>query len=232
MNQIPLTLQAQPASVDLQALDINQLLTVIAQNMSAFISANVSFFLQGASDPTTFQTSLIYNTSQRIFKGWDVGTGSYLPITPYVNGDMKLSFVAGDDPNNGWIVCDGRPINSVQNISANQQAVLNALFGAGGNLPIVTPVQALQGLPANGSFSSIPNPATNPPPGQIGGLPVSNPPQQTEVQAITSNTELLDVSSVALQQALISVISSSEQMLNSLNGKGATLYAKVFVGYA
>lgn len=231
MNQIPITVQAQTTTVGVAPANFNQLLQLVASNLIAFISANVSFFFQGTVIPGSFVSSLFYNISNNLFYGWDTGTGKYQPITPFTQGDLKYTFFAGDNLNNGWVQCNGRSVNAVTGVSASQLAVLQSLFGASGSLPTITPIQSLVNLPGTGSFSGILNPAVNPPSGQFAGLTVNSPPQQSDVQATNQNAESLDESVISLQEAMASVLTQSEAVLDSLSGSStAPLYADCYIG--
>lgn len=231
-NQIiPISLQAIPVPVGIQAATIDQLLTVISQYVSGSISADVSFFTQGASDPTQFVTQLFYNTSQNIFKGWDTGTGSYLPITEHLPGDTKNSFVDGDEISNGWIKLDGRLNSAVAGLSLRQQAILNQLFPSG-SLPVVAALAGLVGMPLSGSFSVISLPDVAPPQNQIANLPFSGTYAASESQNLASNTETLRTSTSTINDGAKAIRDTSEKILDALNGTSSTpLYAKVFIGY-
>ena len=232
MQKIPIQLQWSPLAVGAKPADLNQLGQLIAAQLAASIQGNVSFFIQGNVDPSTYVGDLFYNVAQNLFKGWNAGSGRYLPITQFIPGDTKTSFVTGDSPTTGWVVCNGRLISDVPNLSQYQVAILQNLFGATGSLPNIAPLQSLLALPTDGSFGNITNPAVAPPAGQIGALTFSSPPAQTEVQALGSNTETLDASVIALQTAVAAVISNSEAVLNSLNaGSGTGLTTSLFCGY-
>ena len=230
--QIPIALTAIPTEVGVAPANFNQLLALIASNMTGFISASVSFFSQGTVTPSAFVSALFYNVSQNMFYGWSTTNGEYLALTPFIQGDCKYTYVGGDAPNQGWIILNGRAITSIPGISAKQLSVLQSLFGATANLPNVTPIQSLTGLPGSGSFSDILNPAVAPATGQFAGLTVNSPPQQSDLQATNQNAETLDASVQAVQQAVASIITQSEAVLDSLNGtSGAALYAAVFCGF-
>jgi hypothetical protein len=234
MNKVPITLQATPVTVGVSYSDINGLLQIVASNLSAFISQTVSFYAQGPVTPSTFITSQFFNTAQNLWYGWDTGSGRYLPITQYVPGDTKTSFVTGDNPTAGWVLCNGRAISAVPNLSQYQVAILQNLFGAQGNLPNIAPLQSLIGLPANLAFSGISNPTVAPPAGQIGALTFpNNPVQPADVQPLAQNCETLDGSVIALQTAVAAVITQSEAVLESLNAGSSTgLNTFVFCGYS
>ena len=229
---IPISLVPLPTPTGIEYSTIDQLLTVIANYLSGQISTDVSFFAQGASDPTSYVTSLFYNTSQNIFKGWDTGTGSYLPITPFQYGDVKNSFVAGDEVSNGWLELNGREVTAIQGLSLRQGQVLAQLFPAG-TLPTVTPLQNLSGLPTNTSFSSISLPDITPPENQIQNLPFSGSYVQIESQDLAKNTETLRDSTSNLNDSVTQIRDVAESLLNAMNGgnSSASLYAKVFIGY-
>lgn len=233
MQIIPINLAWLTVPVGIQATDINQLGTIIAQYLQGQIADTVTFVQTGATDPTQKVTELFFNTSQGAWKYWDVGAGQYLAVTQFVPGDTKTTFNGGDEIQQGWVLLDGRKISAIQGLSANQAAVLNTLFGTGGNIPTVTAAQTLSGLPANGSFSNISVPATVPPSGQIGALPFGASYDPAQSQALASNTETLRGSDAALQTAVVAIRAQSEAVLSSLNGAtaGTTLSVKVFVGY-
>ena len=229
---IPIVMSWQPLGTGIEYATIDELGEIIAAQMAASISTKVSFFAMGNVTPGVFVTPLFYNQAQNLFYGWNTGSAAYLPITQYTPGDTKTTFVAGDSPTTGWIVCDGRAITAVPNLSQFQVAILQNLFGAAGNLPNIQPVQSLVGLPTKGSFSGIDNPSVQPPTGQIGALTFSSPPAQTEVQALANNCENLDESAIATQTALAASIAQSEAMLDSLLAATPTgLVTKVFAGY-
>lgn len=232
MSSVPIILQPQPLAVGISYSDINGLLAIIAANMKASIQANVTFVQEFSSTPATFQGNLIFNTSTGLWMQWNAGNAAYLPLSSSVPGDTKNTFVTGDDTVNGWFVCDGRAITAIQGISQQQSSVLQTLFGVNGNLPSLSPLQTLSGLPQNASFSSINNPAVAPPTGQIAGLTFSNPPTQTEVQALAQNAEFLDESTITIQQAVASILTQSEAMLEALNGPQSSgkLITKVYAG--
>jgi hypothetical protein len=228
---IPITLTPVPVPVGVKATDINQLITIITQYTAASVNANVSFFQIVSADPTQITTPLIFNTTQGVFKFWDTTVGKYTPISPFQPGDIKNTFNGGDSPQTGWIDCDGRPIGDVPNISANQQGVLNALFGVGGNLPDLSPVQGFSDLPAANAFTNVPVLNTVPPDGQIGALPFSSEYDPVQPQNLASNTETLRDSQDALRTSLVTIQGLSNQMLQAMINPVTGLTAQVFVGY-
>lgn len=228
---IPIQLQPIPAPVSIRATDINQLLTIICQYVSGSISNNVSFFDSGPVTPSQMTSLVFLNTTQGVFYIWSSTLGAYRAMTQFQPGDTKSTFVAGDSPQIGWIMCDGRLISSIQGISTTQLNVLEQLFGIGGSLPNLS-VPQLSGLPATGAFSSIPITDITPPAGQIGGLPFSTDYNQTEEQNLASNTETLRGSAQALKTSVSSINTVAQQLLTALSGSTtAPLYVNVFIGY-
>ncbi len=157
-QSIPIKLTASNCPYGINGMTVNDLLALIPQFIAGQIDLNeVSFFLQGTVDPST-DVGIFYNQSQKLFKGWDTGTGRYLPIGLSVQaGDWKTTFIPGDEAQQGWIVMDGRLVSAVQGISQNQFNVLQILFGTAANarLPNVSAIGAFSGLPSNGAFSGI-----------------------------------------------------------------------------
>lgn len=228
---IPITLTPVPVPVGVKAIDINQLLTIISQYMAGSINQDVSFFQSVASDPTVGTTPIIFNSTQGVFKYWDVNVGKYVALTQFQPGDIKNTFITGDSPQTGWIVCDGRAISAIPNISQTQQGILNSLFGVGGSLPVLTPVQGFSGLPASGSFSNVNVPVTSPPANQIANLPFSSEYNPVEEQNLAGNTEALRTSQNGLRTALTEIQALNEKVLSAINNPTASVSACVFVGY-
>ena len=228
---IPITLTPVPVPVGVKATDINQLITIITQFTAASVNADVSFFQIVSVDPTQMTTPLIFNTAQGVFKYWDTTVGKYTPITPFQPGDIKNTFNGGDSPQTGWIDCDGRPITEVPNISAAQQGVLNALFGVGGTLPDLSPVQGFSNLPTSNAFANVSVPNTTPPNGQIGNLPFSGEYSAVESQNLAANTETLRDSQDDLRAAVVTMQGLSNQVLQAMISPVTGLTAQVFVGY-
>lgn len=228
---IPITLTPVPVPVGVMATDINQLITIITQFTAASVNADVSFFQIVSADPTQQTTPLIFNTTQAVFKYWDTTVGKYMPISPFQPGDIKNTFNGGDSPQTGWIDCDGRAISAVPNISANQQGVLNALFGVGGSLPDLSPVQGFSNLPTSNAFTNVNVPGTTPPAGQIGALPFSSSYDPVESQNLASNTENLRGSQNDLRSAVVTMQGLSNQVLQAMINPVTGLTAQVFVGY-
>jgi hypothetical protein len=228
---IPITLTPIPVPVGIQAVNINDLLTIVSEYIGGQISANVSFFIQGDTPPTSDQ-GIFYNTNTLRFEDWSPASGAYVPISELQVGDMKAALRNQDDEGNGWILLDGRQIAAVPNLTQVQINNLNSLFPTG-SLPAFSFLSGLQGLPASGSISGISNPTVQPVPGVIGGLTISSSYSQPEVQALRNNTEILENSTNALQNATSQIQARTEAMLSSLNNVGSNTSAKwfVFCGY-
>lgn len=228
---IPITQTWGPVVADVSALNINQLGELIAQQLAGSIRADVSFYLETLIDPTTFITSLIFNSTQRVFKGWDPTAGAYVPITQYAIGDVKNSFVGTDSLVTGWVVLDGRLITAIPGITTAQQTVLETFFGVGGNLPIVAP-QNISGMPTNGAFSGITVPTILPANGVIGALPIGAAYNQGEVQGLRDNTETLRDTTADVEAQVAAIQTKAEELLVALNNNtNPPLYALLFVGF-
>ena len=145
---VPITLQWAPTVADVTALDINQLGTLIADQLSGTIRADVQFFQIVLFDPTTFTSQLIFNIPQNVWKSWNQSAGRYRPVTQYANGDIKYSFVNADDVANGWVVVDGRAISAIQGLAFTQLQVLETFFGTGGSLPTVPEIVPVPASPS------------------------------------------------------------------------------------
>ena len=233
MSRIPINITPLPVPVGVQALNINQLFQLWSQFVEASIDlANVSFFIQGTVDPASDQ-GLFFNTNQNMFKVWSISQGKYLPISDIQVGDTKLSFVTGDDINNGWLVCDGRGVQTLTGISQAQKLNVEILFGVNGSIPQLAPPQSMGNLPANGSIASIPVPTITPAGGVIGGLPIGAVYAQGEVGALRDGTETLRSSAAALSVTTTRLRDATEQIRDAIAGATANTDAvwKVFVGY-
>ena len=233
MPRIPINITPLPVPVGVQAININQLFQLWSQFVEASIDmANVSFFIQGTVDPSSDQ-GLFFNTNQNMFKVWSISQGKYLPISDVQVGDTKLSFVTGDDINNGWLVCDGRGVQTLTGISQAQKLNVETLFGVNGSLPQLAPPQSMGNLPANGSIASIQVPAITPADGVIGGLSIGATYGQGEVKALRDGTETLRDSTAALAVSTTRLRDATEQIRDAIAGATANTNAvwKVFVGY-
>ncbi len=232
-QRIPISLSWTTLPVGVNPADLNQLGTVIAQYLTGQITTTVSFSDSGASDPTQLVTPLFFNTSQGVWKYWDNGAGKYLAVTPFQPGDIKNTFITGDEIQQGWVVLDGRLISAIQGLSQDQASVLNQLFGIGESIPTVTPVQSLSNLPPANAYSSISTAGTiQPPEGQIGALPFGASYDPSQSQALGTNTETLRNSTASLNSAVKTINDVNIALLASLRGStsGSQLVAKIFVG--
>lgn len=133
-STIPIILTPLPVPTGIQAINFDQLLALVARYLQGSISTNVSFFLQGSNFPQSDQ-GIFYNQTTHQFGAWDSGQGRYVPLTTLIVGDAKPCYVGGDDAVNGWILLDGRNVNSVTGINQFQKSNLEILFGVGGVLP-------------------------------------------------------------------------------------------------
>ncbi len=145
---IPITLQWGPVTADISALDINQLGTLFAAQLSGNIRADISFVLPVLFDPTAFVTQLIFNIPQNVFKSWNQNQGRYVPVSQYATGDTKYQFGGVDSVATGWVLVDGRAISAIPGLSFAQKTVLETLFGVGGSLPTVPEVVPTPSTPA------------------------------------------------------------------------------------
>lgn len=230
-QKIPIIITATPAPTGIKSLTFDQLNANLVKYQEAYISDDVSFFLQGPSDPAS-DSGIFYNTAANRFKSWDANLGRYIPISELQVGDLKPSAVAGDDVASGWIQLDGRDIDLVTGISQAQKTILETLYGANGTLPDYTFLSGLNSLPPDTTFSSISNPSVEPANNVISNLPVSNAYDNLEVKALRDNTESVRDSADKTQQALTASLAASEKVLNALNQSGTSGPKwKVFVGY-
>ena len=79
-NTFPVSLFWNNVPTDVTYVDINQLGTIIAQQLQATVGASVSFFIAGPTLPVTNQNTIFYSTTTNQFYYWSTVTGSYLPI--------------------------------------------------------------------------------------------------------------------------------------------------------
>lgn len=231
-TSIPITLNANPVPVGITAVNINDLLGIVSEYVTGSISQNVSFFIQGATAPQSNQ-GIFYNTSSRRFEDWNSSTGSYVPISELQVGDLKTSLRQSDDAGNGWILLDGRSINSITTITQTQRSNLATLFGTNSSLPNYSFLGALIGLPSSGAYSNVTNNSIQPPVGTFNSLTISSSYSQPEITNLRNNTELLLDSTSSLQSVVANVQSISEQVLTALLGSTSTVGPRwfVFCGY-
>lgn len=131
INTLPIVLAAIPAPIAITAQDFNQLLTNIAQYLSASVQQNVFFVQEFDNPPASFEGNIIFSTNRQNFYAWNSTTGQYDAISQFRIGDVTQSVILGDDPSNGWVRLDGRTISSITGLSAPQIAALNGLFPFG-----------------------------------------------------------------------------------------------------
>lgn len=229
---IPIALTAGPVPPGFEAATIDQLMQAVATYISGAIRADVSFYLEVIVDPTNFVTNLIFNSTTRVWKAWNVATGTYVPLTQYQVGDVKNSFSGADQLEVGWVVLDGRAFTAIAGISAAQLAVLQTLFG-GTTLPVVTPTNT-QNLPGAAAFSGIAGVTVLPADGVIGALPF-DPTTYTpaESEALRDDTEILRDSTADVEAHVAAVQTQCSNLLTALRGSTTPpLYAMIFVGFA
>lgn len=230
-TNIPITLSPIPVPVGVEAVNINDLLSIISEYMSGQISTSVSFFIQNSVPPTSDQ-GIFYNTTTFRFERWNSTTGAYQPISEITVGDMKVSMLQTDDVTNGWVLLNGRSINNVANVTQVQKNNLTNLFPSG-ILPNYAFLGGLSSLPASNAFTSISNPTVTPTPGTIGSITISASYQQSELTTLRNNTETLANSTNTLQVAVGNIQSYTNAILQSLLNTSSTFGPKwfVFCGY-
>lgn len=229
---IPITLTWGPTAVNFIAGDINELGDFLAKQMSGAIRADVSFLLFVLIDPTTYQTDVIFNGLQRVFKAWDTASGTYQPITPFSIYDVKTSYIGADQISIGWVLLDGRAISAIPGLSAAQQARLETLFTVGGSLPIVTPSN-IQNLPAADAFSGITKPTVTPANGVIGALTFTDPATAAEAEALRDATETLRDSTASVETQVAAIQDAASDLLAAVRGTTTPqLHSLIFVGFA
>lgn len=153
---IPITLQAAPVPATATYPTLTELMQLVAQYVSGTVTNNVTFFLQGATDPATDQGVIFYNTTQGVFKVWSASAGAYVVTgqnTPL--GSVMFDNVNGDELSAGWVLAAGsRTIDSISGLSVAQNAALHTLYGAGATVqvPNVTaPASSFGGGPGTGA---------------------------------------------------------------------------------
>lgn len=233
---LAITLTWGPAAGQLSDYDLNQLGVLLAAHLSAAVQADVTFIPQVVNDPGSFDTQLIFNITQRIFKGWDAGTGRYVAVTEYAIGDIKNTFVGVDDIARGWVILNGRAIAAVPGITGAQQAALLTIF-PGGVLPIVTPAN-VSGLPVGNAFGEIVwppsiNPVVTPTAATLNSITFTNPVVDTEAGALRDETVRLRDSAQDAFDVTKQIQAVAQQLLTALNvNTTPPIYAAVFAGYA
>ena len=79
-NTFPISLQWNPVANSTTYTDINQLGTIICQQIQSAVAANVSLFLIGVTPPATDQGLIFFSTATNAFYSWSTVTGSYQPV--------------------------------------------------------------------------------------------------------------------------------------------------------
>jgi hypothetical protein len=145
---IPITLAWSPVAVDVQYTTLNELGTLLQSQLSGEVTDNVSFFLTGATPPTTDQGVLFFSTATGYFMQWSDTAGAYVVTGQNIAvGDVLFNATAGDEISRGYFLADGRTIATIPGIYANQVTALTAYYG-GATLPTIT-------APAGGAISKV-----------------------------------------------------------------------------
>ena len=136
MTWIPITFRAVPLATPVRAVNIDQLLQIIAQQLSGEVDGAFAGLPQLATLPT-YDQGLVYNTTSRAFYAWSTAQSKYVPITTVpLLGEVKLTYRINDEPATGYVVLDGRPIASISGLSETQATNAAGLFGT--TLPSLT----------------------------------------------------------------------------------------------
>lgn len=226
-------LVASPLPPDFKVTGPNAFLQALVKAVQVVIPGTFTGIIRGAVDPSNDQ-GLFYNTLQKVFKDWDVSSGRYQPVSDLTLTEEKIFYSAGDDLTKGWVVLNGRTINSITGLSSLQKQVLESVFGVSGTLPDRKVLGAFTNLPANGAFGDIVIDPTVPADGVIGALTVGNPPTQAQVEALRDKTEELRDSTSALRGKTEDIKTVAEQLLDSVRASSeatVTAYAKIWVGF-
>jgi hypothetical protein len=204
---------------------------VVCRHISESVNLNnVSFFTQGSVDPVSDQ-GIFFNVAQNVFKSWNTALGKYVPVVTTKNGDVKYSYLGGDELTDGWVLLDGRAIAAVAGITTPQKNVLESIFGTGAYIPDVKTLGAFAGMPTAATINAISIPTVSPAVGVIGALPIAAGYSQSEVTALKNATETLDVSSHATQAGAASLKTQVAAIASALAPNTITSYVKIFVGY-
>ena len=147
---LPISLQASPVPSSLEVLNLTELMNVISQYVTGTVSADVTFYLQGSTLPTTDQGVIFYNTTTGLFYYFNTALGAYYPTGLNIPlGSVLFNYTNADELANGYVLAAGsRAIDSIAGLSANQKSNLHLLFGAGalvGVPNITSPVSASVG---------------------------------------------------------------------------------------
>ena len=222
-QNIPITLIPTPVPTGTEGMTLNDLLNIIAQYMSASISASVSFFIQGSNWPSSNQ-GIFYNQTLNKFGNWNAALGKYIPVSDVAVGDIRASYIGQDDLANGWVVMNGRQLTTIAGLTQLQLANLQTLYGSAPSavLPNMPFLAGLNNPPANQSFSNIAQSSVAPVAGFIGALALDGAYNQSQVAALRDASEQLDASVVNLNTTVQKALGVSESLLEAINASSST----------
>lgn len=227
-------LVASPLPPNFSVVGPDGFLQALIRYVQVVIPGTFTGVIRGTIDPSNDQ-GLFYNSLQRVFKDWDVGTGRYQPVTDLSLTEEKVFYTPGDDLVKGWVVLNGRTINSITGLSVLQKQVLESVFGPGGSLPNRIVLGAFSNLPANGAFGGITIEDILPANGEIAALTFDTPhPTKEQTEALRDKTEVLRDSAAALKDDTVAIRDVAEQLLDSVRASASatvTAYAKIWVGF-
>ena len=232
-SPVPIVLTANPVPGAQRPLDINQFLQTICQYVSAQISQNVSFFIQGAAYPVSDQ-GIFFNQTTEKFGVWSSAYGKYIAIGDRTVGELVASYLVTDDLPNGLVVLDGRAISAITGLSQQQTTNLETIFGVTASLPNFTFFAALQGLPDSGAFSGIPISPFVPLTSQVQAISFTGSYAQAAEQALQSNVASTVTSATSLQSAVQQIQGVAESLLDALvnyTPSGVMPVWKIFAGF-
>ncbi len=136
---IPISLQWIPLGNGFLAVTPNELGVAIASHLSATIEQDVAFLITGAAPPSTDTGGLFFNTATQSLMYWDATLGAFYPINQNIAiGQARFQYTDGDDISLGWVKADGRVIDDITALTANQNSNLHDRFGAGAAITIPT----------------------------------------------------------------------------------------------
>lgn len=157
MQIIPIKLSPACVPSGFKAVTLQDLINAACKYISASVADDVGFFRSGSVLPT-YDVGPFYNTSTGTWYQWSLTYGRYIcDLGNFRAGDTVNSFVAGDNLSYGWVVLDGRAINSIAGISTKQKNVLESFFGAGANLPsgLTASITGTIAAPANSTYTVL-----------------------------------------------------------------------------
>ena len=157
MQTLPIKLTAACLPSGFKSITPQDLINAVAKYMSASVSDDVSFFHQGAVLPTS-DVGPFFNTASGTWYQWSLTYGRYIcDLGNFRVGDTVNTFVAGDDLSYGWVILDGRAINSVAGLTTKQKNALESFFGAGANLPsgLAASITGTIAAPANSTYTVL-----------------------------------------------------------------------------